>query len=211
MIMSADELEPPAPPSHPRRVRHYPHQWVGIVLLAAMPIVALAGRFGPEIQASIPRVALAYLFVVGGLRLMGKRAFGQLTPVDLVVLMLIPEFFQQAVVREDQTMLNAVVTVSTLLTLAFLTETLTYRFERFGQLVNDKPVTVAAQGRLRPHAMDLERLGAEDIQDAMHRAGLEHLREVKWAVIYPDGTVAIVPERDARGQGSRQDKNTPPI
>ena len=209
--MSTDDLEPPEPPKLPRHVRHYPHQWVGIVVLAAMPVLALAGVFGPDIRGTVPRVALAYLFVAGGLRLMGKRAFGQLTPVDLVVLMLIPEFLQQAVVRENQTMLNAVVTVSTLLALAFITETLTYRFERFGQLVNDRPVTVVAHGKLRPRAMDLERLGTEEIQDAMHRAGLEHLRDVKWAIIYPDGTVAIVPQGGPRVQATAQETHTPPV
>ena len=209
--MTIDDQEPPEPPKLARHVRHYPHQWIGVGLLAAMPVLALVGVFGPDIRGTVPRVALAYLFVVGGLRLMGKRAFGQLTPVDLVVLMLIPEFFQQAVIREDQTMINAVVTVSTLLALAFITETLTYRFERFGQLVNDKPVTVVAHGKLRQHAMDLERLGTDEIQDAMHRAGLENVRDVKWAVIYPDGTVAIVPQGGPRVQATAQEPSTPPV
>ena len=173
-----------------------------------MPALALAGALGAELRGTPLRVGAAYLFVAFGLRLMGKRAFGQLTPVDLVVLMLIPEFFQQAVIQEDHSMLNAVVTVSTLLFLAFLTETLTYRFERLGQLVNDKPVTVVAHGNPRPHAMNLERLGTEEIQDAMHRAGIEHLRDVKWAVIYPDGTLAIVPVH--RHGGPMQDNDTPP-
>lgn len=209
--MSIDDLEPPTPPKLPRKVRHYPHQWVGVVLMGLLPVLALAGVFGAGIRGTVPRVALSYLIVVGGLRLMGKRAFGQLTPLDLVVLMIIPEFLQQAVIREDQTMLNAVVAVSTLLTLAFVTETLTYRFERFGHLVNDKPVTVVAHGQPRQRAMDLERLGSDDIQDAMHRAGLEHLHDVKWAVIYPDGTVAIVPQGGSRVQATAQEKRTPPV
>ena len=144
---------------------------------------------------TIVRVLIVYLFVMVGLRIIGKRTFGQLTPADLVVLMMIPEFFQQALSREDFSLTNALVATSMLLLLAMLTETLTYRFPRLASVVNGNPVTVVSQGTLRTVHMDHERLSPEEIQDAMHRAGLERLDQVKWAVLYPDGSVAVIPQR----------------
>jgi uncharacterized membrane protein YcaP (DUF421 family) len=142
---------------------------------------------------TVLRVAVAYLFVMVGLRLVGKRTLGELSAADLVVLMLIPELFSQAIAREDFSMTNGMVAVSSLLLLVFVTETLTYRFPKLDTLVNGRPVTVVGHGRLRAKHMDLERLSAEEIQDAMHRAGLERVEQVKWAVLYPDGTVAVAP------------------
>lgn len=142
---------------------------------------------------TVLRVAIVYLFVMFGLRMIGKRALGQMSAADLVVLMLIPEFFQQAISREDFSMTNALVAVSTLLLLVFVTEAVTYRFPRVAGVVNGDPVTVVGHGSMRPDRMDRERLSVEDIQDAMHRVGLEHMHQVKWAVLYPDGTVAVVP------------------
>lgn len=142
---------------------------------------------------TIVRVAIVYFVVIAGLRVVGKRTFGQLAPVDLVVLMLIPEFFQQAIAREDFSMTNALIAVSTLLLLATLMEILTYRFPRVGRVVNGEPVTVVSHGFLRTDHMDRERLAPDEILDSMHRAGLDRMEQVKWAVLYPDGTVAVVP------------------
>jgi uncharacterized membrane protein YcaP (DUF421 family) len=142
---------------------------------------------------TVVRVFITYAFVTAGLRLAGKRTFGQLSPADLVLLMLIPEFFQQAIALEDFSMTNAVVATSTLLLLAVITETLSYRFPKVGEVVNGGPVTVVSRGSLRSDKMDLERLSPDEILDAMHKAGLERIEQVKWAVLYPDGTVTVVP------------------
>lgn len=142
---------------------------------------------------TVLRVLVAYVFIVFGLRMVGKRSFGQLSPADLVVLMLIPEFFQQPISREDFSITNAFVAVATLLIAVVATDTLGYRFPRLGNVISGKPVTVVSHGQLRAERMDRERLSPEEILDAMHRAGLEKMDQVKWAVLYPDGTVAVVP------------------
>ncbi len=142
---------------------------------------------------TVIRVLVVYLFVMVGLRVVGKRTLGQLAPADLVVLMLIPEFFQQAIAREDFSMTNALVAVSTLLLLVFVTEALGYRFPRFSRIVEGSPVTVVSHGFLRSDNLHPERLAPDEILSAMHRAGLSRIEEVKWAVLYPDGNVAVVP------------------
>ena len=151
---------------------------------------------------TVLRVLVAYVFIVFGLRMVGKRGFGQLSPADLVVLMLIPEFFQQAISREDFSMTNALIAVATLLIAVVLTDTLGYRFPRFGNVIAGKPVTVVSHGTLHTDRMDRERLSPDEILDGMHRAGLERMEQVKWAVLYPDGVVAVVPWSP---QSSRQE------
>ena len=91
---------------------------------------------------TVLRVLVAYVFIVFGLRMVGKRSFGQLSPADLVVLMLIPEFFQQPISREDFSITNAFVAVATLLIAVVATDTLGYRFPRLGNVISGKPVTV---------------------------------------------------------------------
>lgn len=142
---------------------------------------------------TVLRMTFVYLFVMVGLRIVGKRAFGQMGPADLVVLMFIPELFQQAIAGRDFSLTTAIVAISTLLLLALVTETLTYRFPRFGSFVNGSSVTVVSHGYLRTERMHPERVGPEEVLDAMHRAGLDRMEQVKWAVLYPDGTIAIVP------------------
>jgi len=138
-------------------------------------------------------VLVIYSFVVVGVRVLGKRTLGQLSPADLIVLVLIPEFFGETIGGDDFSITNALIAASTLLVIVLITDTLSYRFPKFGSVVAGDPVTVVSEGNLRTEKLHLERLAPDDIRDAMHRAGLEKLEQVKWAVLYPDGTVAIVP------------------
>ena len=157
---------------------------------------------------TVLRVLVAYVFILFGLRMVGKRGFGQLSPADLVVLMLIPEFFQQAISREDFSMTNALVAVATLLIAVVVTDTLGYRFPRFGGVIAGKPVTVVSHGELRTDRMDIERLSPDEILDAMHAVGLERMEQVKWAVLYPDGTVAVVPWKKRSSAQAPSDKRS---
>ena len=60
---------------------------------------------------TVIRVAIVYVFLMAALRFLGKREFGQLSPFDLVVLLMIPELVSQALVREDFSLTNAIVAV----------------------------------------------------------------------------------------------------
>ncbi|MGH7480623.1 MAG: DUF421 domain-containing protein [Longimicrobiales bacterium] len=117
---------------------------------------------------TVLRVLLIYAFVLFGLRVLGKRAFGELT-------------------------------------LVFITTLLSYLFPKFGTIMSGEPTTVAAHGSLRPERMHEERVPPEEILDAMHRSGLETMEQVKWAVLYPDGTIAVVPWREPDPGRRQQD------
>jgi len=142
---------------------------------------------------TILRVTFVYAFLMVALRVMGKREFGELAPFDLVVLLLIPEFFQQAIAREDFSMTNAVVAVGTLLTLVFVTSVLAYRFQAIGSLIAGKPTTLAADGHLIPEHLDHERVTPDEIHDALHASGIQELAQVKWVILETDGKLAVVP------------------
>lgn len=142
---------------------------------------------------TILRVAFVYVFLMVALRVMGKRESGQLAPFDLVVLLLIPEFFSQAVAREDFSMTNAVIAVGTLLTLVFATSVLAYRFRGFGKVVAGSPSTLVSEGYLIPEHMGHERIGPDEIHEAMHASGLQQMSQVKWVILETDGRLAVVP------------------
>lgn len=154
---------------------------------------------------TVLRVLLTYFLVVALVRVAGKRTFGEMSAADLVVLMLIPEFLQQAVIRDDFSMTNGFLAVCTLVLVAALTDTVAHRFPWLEDLIAGKPVTVAARGRLRERELNLERLSPEELMAAVHQAGLERLDQVRWAVLLPDGTIAVVPEKGSSVEHRRQE------
>lgn len=153
---------------------------------------------------TVIRVVLIYLFLMFALRVMGKREFGELAPFDFVVLLLIPEIFSQAMVREDFSLTNALIAVSTLLTLVFATSVLNYRFDRVGRAVAGVPTVLVRHGLLVPHNLDRERVAPGEVLDAMHAAGLHRMDEVRWAILETDGRITIIPWH-ARGTGQQEE------
>ena len=138
-------------------------------------------------------VFIVYIFVMAGLRMLGKREFGELAPFDLVVLLLIPELVSSALVREDFSLTNALVGVATLLSLVFLTGLFSYRFAAFGRIITGTPAVLVRHGYLVPQNLNRERVRPGEIMEAMHQVGLYRMEQVQWAILETDGRISIIP------------------
>jgi uncharacterized membrane protein YcaP (DUF421 family) len=145
---------------------------------------------------TVVRVAVVYLFLLLALRLLGKREFGQLSPLEFVCLLLIPELVQQALVREDFSMTNALVAVSTLFLLVFLTSLVSHRWKRVDDILQGQPSVLVSNGHMHTKTMDQERVTPEELFTEMRRSGIDRLENVKFAVLEPDGHISVV-GRDA--------------
>lgn len=139
------------------------------------------------------RVFVIYLFVFVGLRVLGKREFGQLSPIELVTLLMIPEIVSQALSAGDSSVTNAFIGVATLLVAVFLTSVLQHRFKKFEQVVAGEPAVIVHRGKLRERAMNLNRITPDEIFTEMHKCGLTTLDEVEWAILEGDGMISVVP------------------
>ncbi len=142
---------------------------------------------------TVIRVIIIYILIAAGLRVMGKREFGQLSPIELVALLMIPELVSQALVREDFSLVNAVVALATLFVLVFLNSFLSFHFKFFEKLVSGSPTVLVAHGILQEDAMNRERVSPDEILSQMHKSGLERFEQVKWAILESDGKISIVP------------------
>lgn len=150
---------------------------------------------------TVIRVAVIYVFVLASLRVMGKREFGQLAPIELVALLLIPEIVSQALIGDDYSLTNALVAVCTLFVLVFLNSVLTHASKGFERVVESKPSVLAHHGKLVQENLDKERITPDELYSEMRKSGLERLEQVRWAVLEGDGKISIVP---LEGTGHRK-------
>lgn len=146
---------------------------------------------------TVLRIACIYLFILVGLRVLGKREFGQLSPLELVTLLLIPEIASQALVREDFSLTNALIGLSTVFSLVFITSVLHQRFEKLERTVTGVPTILVQHGEFVEDAMNQERVSPGEIMAELRKSGLYKLSQVKWAVLETDGKISIVPEEGA--------------
>ncbi|HEV2642190.1 MAG TPA: YetF domain-containing protein [Candidatus Elarobacter sp.] len=144
-------------------------------------------------MATVIRVAIAYVVIWAAFRVIGKRELTRMSPVELVFLLLIPQLFSRALTREDYSLTNAIVGETTLLSLVFLSSALSYRSRRAATILLAKPTVLVAHGAFVVPALHEERMSAEDVYDAIQKAGLSRVEQVQWAVLQADGKIAIVP------------------
>jgi uncharacterized membrane protein YcaP (DUF421 family) len=161
---------------------------------------------------TVLRVVFVYAFVWACFRTLGKRELSQMAPFELVMLLLIPQFFSRALTRQDYSMTNSIVAATTLFSLVILTSIASFKFTGFRHFIESKPTVLVRQGELLRDSLGHERIAPDEIFSAMHKAGIERIEEVAWAILESDGKIAIirsgggeVHNADAdRGTGARQ-------
>ncbi|MBK8020785.1 MAG: DUF421 domain-containing protein [Chloroflexi bacterium] len=146
---------------------------------------------------TVLRVVVIYLFILFGMRIIGKREFGAISPLELVTLLLIPELASQALIREDFSLVNAVIAISTLLVLVFLSSAVTHMSPAAEKIMSGEPAVLVSHGKLIESSFNKERVSPEELFGEMHKAGLHDLRQIRWAILESGGRIAFVPEPTA--------------
>lgn len=138
------------------------------------------------------RTALIYGVVLVLLRLIGQRQIGQTTPSDLVVLLLVSEAVQNAMLGGDETLAGGIVSMVTLLLIGWLIEQLTLRFPRLERWIEGSPQVVVEQGRIDRRAVRAQKISEDDLIAALRSHGLASLDEASMVVIESNGRVSVL-------------------
>ena len=145
-------------------------------------------------MSSILRAVAVYTVLLVIFCVAGKRTLHDMTTFDLVLVLIISEAVQAALVDTDNSMANAFLLVVTLVGIDILLSVLKYRFPSFGQVLDGRPVVLVRNGRIIERVVSKERVDQEDILSAarcLH--GLEHMEEIKHAVLEAGGKISIIP------------------
>lgn len=163
----------------------------------------------PEIGSSLPevvlRAAVVYLFLVVVLRLSGKREVGQMSILELVVVLLIADAVQNSMVGDNSSLWAGPLAVLTLLGLDYGLNRLTTRSRRLRQAIEGEPRLLVRDGRLLEKALREEKLEAGEVRAAIRAHGLERIEEVRLAVLETDGSISVIPLEPARSDGGAGD------
>jgi uncharacterized membrane protein YcaP (DUF421 family) len=162
-----------------------------LVALCVIPAVALAGSLGREARSSVIHVAATYALLILGFRLLGKRELSQLSPFDLVTLMLIPEIMSN-IVQGEGSLLTGVAGLSAILLLVLATSALSQRFPAVQRVLDASPTLLVADGKLLEANMNRERISPEDLIGEMHKQGIARLEQVRFAILESGGNISFV-------------------
>ncbi|HSV08874.1 MAG TPA: YetF domain-containing protein [Candidatus Binatus sp.] len=148
-------------------------------------------HLGLPVLEKVLRPILVYIFLVGGLRLAGKRELAQLNPFDLVVLLTLSNTVQNAIIGDDNSVTGGIIGAATLLGLNYLVVRFLYGHERLEHLVEGDPDVLIEDGEIQFDRLRKELVTLTELESAAHRQGFASLDEVQRAVLEPGGTVAF--------------------
>lgn len=144
------------------------------------------------------RGAAMYLFLLIIIRLAGKRTLAQITTFDLVLLLIISEAAQQALVGNDFSFTNAFLLITTLISIDIALSLIKQRSEKLEKWIDGTPVVIMKDGVVLKDRLHSTRIDESDILEAARELqGLERLDQIKYAILEKDGRITIVPKEKA--------------
>lgn len=146
---------------------------------------------------SVIRGFAIYLVLLIIIRLSGRRTMDQATPFDFVLLLIIAETTQQALLGDDFSITNAVVLIVTLCLMDIGLSYLTRWSGRLRDVVDGRPTILVLDGKVDERALRKTRMDRHDIMVAARKQqGLETFDQVKHAILETDSGITVIPRKD---------------
>lgn len=139
------------------------------------------------------RAVVVYVFLVILLRISGKRQVGQLSPFDLVLLLVLSNAVQNAINAGDNTITGGIISASTLVGLNYVVGWLTFRFKKIEGIVEGRPVVLIHHGQIIHAAMKEVMMTVHELNNALRAEGVTSPEEVLVAVLENSGKITVIP------------------
>jgi uncharacterized membrane protein YcaP (DUF421 family) len=144
---------------------------------------------------AVLRGAAIYLLLLVIFRISGQRSLSSITTFDFVLLLIIGEATQQALLGEDFSFTHAMIVIVTLVGLDILLSLIKQRSPTVERWIDGLPLIVVKDGRVLHERLDKVRVDEADVMTAARELhGLERLDQIKYAVLERSGSVSIIPK-----------------
>lgn len=146
------------------------------------------------------RAATIYLVLLLIMRLGGNRSLAQITTFDFVMLLIIAEATQNALIGDDFSLTKAVLLIITIVFIDIMLSLLKARSPRLDRLIDGVPLVIVEHGKPLEDRMRKVRVDVSDVLTAARELqGLERIEQVRYAVLERSGGISIIPEPDDAG------------
>lgn len=157
------------------------------------------------------RTLVIYLALLIGLRVAGKREIGQMTPFDLVVILVISNAVQNAMVGPDTSLTGGIVAAFTLLAANALVNRVGLRWRWLNSRIVGTPTLLINRGRFVEDHLRREGVQRDEVLMALREHGIGSVEDVDMAVLEVDGTISVVPMGDGAQRTRRRLRGRKPI
>lgn len=161
---------------------------------------------GVSIIEKIIRTIIVYLFLVIGLRVFGRRELAQLGPGDFVVLLLLSNTVQNAIIGNDNSLSGGLIGAFSLLVLNSLINSALVKFPRLARWFAGSEIYLIRNGMLMKRELSRQGISLDELMLAIHKQGLDDISEVQVCILEPDGSITVKARKSAQDLQHIQDQ-----
>jgi uncharacterized membrane protein YcaP (DUF421 family) len=138
------------------------------------------------------RTTFVFFLIFLVTRAVGRRELSSMEPFDLILLVVMGDFVQQAVAQSDYSLTGATIVIVTLGLLTVGTAWLSFRFKRLRPVLEGEPIVIIADGRLIERNLRAERMTTEEVAAEARLQRIGSLEEIRWAVLESNGRMSFL-------------------
>ena len=137
------------------------------------------------------RGAVVYVFLITLLRITGKRQIGQLSPLDLVLLLILSNAVQNSMNAGDNSLIGGLISAATLVALNYLIEYATVKSKKLEGIVEGRPQVIIHEGKLFEDVISKAKITQLEVESTLRESGFFDLKDVKLAILENNGKVSV--------------------
>lgn len=138
------------------------------------------------------RTASVFVFILLVIRLTGKKEISQLSITDFVLIILVSNAVQNAMVGPDTSLSGGLIAALVLFGLDYLIKLFTYRNKRFKKLVEGEPVVLVYKGQKIERNLQSEKISDDELATAARSHGVMGIEHIEIAVLETNGTISVI-------------------
>lgn len=144
----------------------------------------------------ILRSACVYLFIFLAIRITGKKEISQLSIIDFVLIILVSNAVQNAMIGPDTSLSGGLVAAGVLFAIDYGIKALTYRNRKLKKILEGEPVILVYKGKRLQKNLEQEKISDDELQAAIRSHGVKDISKVDVAVMETNGTISIIEAAD---------------
>ena len=151
---------------------------------------------GSDLIGVAVRTAIVYVVLVVAFTWVGKRAAGQLSTLNLVVVLIVANAVQNAMVGQNSSLIAGLLAAGIILVLDLLLHRAAGRWPRLRKALDGEPTILVADGRIDEAAMGRLDVSDKELGIALRQNGLLTAEEARFVYLEANGAISVIPYRD---------------
>ena len=157
---------------------------------------------GSDLPSVVLRTAIVYVCLVLGFRFLGKREAGQLSTLDLVVLLVIANAVQNAMVGQNTSLIAGLIAAGVILVLDLILHAAADRWESLRDFLDGEPTLLVDHGMILFENLRREGISDRELAVALRQNQLLSAEEALFVFLETNGQISVIPRRDSDGAGA---------